>query len=102
MPAVTVSVSAALLAMTIANVVAQPPSPCHDRVRWVGYLAEAHGERPVAIGLSRDGSLVELLVSDDRQTWTFIRTQPGGVACLVDAGESWQSLRPAEKLPPPD
>jgi hypothetical protein len=64
----------------------------------VHYLADKYREKPVAVGLGDDGNLFELLISRDGRSWTFIRTLPDGTACLVAAGENWQSVPTAVGL----
>jgi hypothetical protein len=64
-------------------------SACAPRDKMIGDLAQKYSESPTALGLSSDGSLVEVLTSDDGTTWTIIISMPNGMSCLVAAGESW-------------
>lgn len=69
-------------------------SLCGPRVAYLKQLAAEHGEVPVAAGLVSNGGLLEVLTSPSG-SWTILVTQPNGMACLVAAGESWQSEKPA-------
>ncbi|MDJ0608810.1 MAG: hypothetical protein QNJ67_07515 [Kiloniellales bacterium] len=57
-------------------------------------LARNHGETPAQIGVSNNGALVEVLTRPDGATWSILVTTPGGLSCLVAAGEGWRQVRP--------
>lgn len=80
---------------------------------WAAFLVPAHGqslcmgrtslltqlyiralEQPVAIGLTSSGTVIEVLASEDGETWTIIATGPTGISCVVQAGENWQPIEP--------
>lgn len=65
-------------------------SPCGVRAEIVAGLGQRYGEETVAIGLTSEGALLEVLASGDGGTWTIIQTAPSGLACMLAAGESWQ------------
>lgn len=74
---------------------AYPEAPnCGPRDSVVKALTDKFHEAPTAIGISDNGSLVEVLASADGATWSILLTQPDGTSCLVAAGESWQPLIP--------
>jgi hypothetical protein len=54
-------------------------------------------EEPVALGVTNNGSLIEVLTSDDGSTWTMMISQPNGSSCLVAAGKGWEQLKPVAK-----
>ena len=56
----------------------------------LGLLAERYQERPIAVGVTSEGSLVEVLTDAKGGTWTIIVTSPEGMSCLVLSGEGWQ------------
>ena len=64
---------------------------CGPRKEVVDQLAAKFGERPVAIGLSDSGRLVEVLAGQPGGTFTVIVTTPQGVSCIVLAGDAWQA-----------
>lgn len=71
---------------------AQNPT-CDQRKRVIGHLADKYREAPVAIGVTNSGGLVEVLSSDDGQTWTIIVSTPNGVTCLLATGEGWRAIQ---------
>ena len=57
-------------------------------------LETSYKEQPVGMGLSTDGGLIEIY-SSEKGTWTILVTRPGGITCLVAAGDSWESVKGA-------
>ena len=43
------------------------------------------------MGLSAEGSVLEILASDTG-SWTLIVTRPSGVSCVVAHGQGWESM----------
>jgi hypothetical protein len=64
---------------------------CGDRSRIMATLAKNYAERPVAIALTSDGAVIEVLTSPVG-TWSILVTAPGGPTCLVAGGENWQQV----------
>ena len=50
-------------------------------------LGAVDDEAPVAVGVTNNGGLVEVLSTGDGNTWSMIITSPQGISCLVAAGE---------------
>ncbi len=69
------------------------PQQCDQRTKVLGHLAHKYKEAPVAVGVTSSGSLVEILTTNDGETWTIILSTPNGTSCLVAAGEGWRSLQ---------
>jgi hypothetical protein len=70
-----------------------PPQPlCVDHAALGRLLADRHSEKPVAIGKSESGGVVEVYSSPSGETWTMVLAMPNGTACLVAAGEKWKSI----------
>ena len=67
---------------------------CGDRAKVLTNLAAKYSESPVAVGVTANGGLIELLSAPDGRTWTILFTRPDQVTCLVASGESWQELTP--------
>jgi hypothetical protein len=44
------------------------------------------------MGLQADGRLVQVFASLQSGSWTIVTTAPSGLACIVAAGRSWESL----------
>ena len=66
---------------------------CAARADLLKQLSTRFKEEPVALGLTNNGSLVELLTSEKGSTWTIMISQPNGASCLVAAGEGWEELK---------
>lgn len=86
---------AAILAL-VAFLLAFPAQPqstaaCGDR----GYIAQrldhSYSEKPVAMGLSADGAVVEVFASNTG-SFTIVVTRPNGLSCILLTGESWEDL----------
>ena len=78
--------------------------PCVPRALALKELHDKYGEQPAARGvIHTNGSLAELFMSANGETWTFVVTIPGNVprSCLVAGGQNWQRLpvaQPGEPL----
>lgn len=84
------------LALTLALALAAPalasPPVCGERDVALRMLSEKYDEQPEAVGLGDGGHLYEILVSEDRETWTILVTTPQGVSCMVASGRAWLEL----------
>ena len=65
---------------------------CNQRDSVLAMLQSKYQEQPVAVGVTNNGGLVEVLSAGDGETWTIIITTPQGVSCLVAAGEGWRGV----------
>jgi len=63
---------------------------CGKRDDILQRLSGKFSEAPVAMGLSNTGGVIEVLSSAEGGTWTIILTEPGGLTCLLAAGEFWE------------
>lgn len=72
-------------------------STCESRTAVLDFLSTRYSEAPVAMGLSKDGGVVEILTSGPGSTFTIIVTTPDGLTCMVAAGDSWESVAPRAK-----
>jgi hypothetical protein len=87
----------ALITTAAAMLVAVQPASaqqlaCTNRSEVVSHLSSEYSEEPVALGLANNGGVIEILSSKAGKSWTIILTMPNGVACMIAAGESWESL----------
>ncbi len=87
----------AAVALAVALVVgfratASAQSLCTTRAQVTKQLDNRYSEAPVAIGLSRNGGVVEVFSTSDGSTWTMIITMPDGTSCMMAAGEAWENL----------
>ena len=67
---------------------------CGHRADLIEQLSMRYSEAPAAVGLSSNGSVVEVLTAVTGTTWSIVVTTPNGVSCLVAAGENWETLQP--------
>lgn len=67
---------------------------CDQRENVVGELAAEFQEKPVAVGLQGNGTLLELFASKETGSWTVLITLPSGVTCLTLVGDSFEMLPP--------
>ncbi len=74
---------------------------CTERKAVVTQLSKQYSEAPVAMGLANNGGLLEILSSDNGQSWTIILTMPNGISCMIAAGESWEALPDIVRKGPP-
>ena len=92
---VVVAFAFALLLHSVATVKAQSVCMPHDDFR-----VELHKnflEAPVAIAVANNGALIELYAKRDKSSWTLVMTRPGGLSCVLVAGEEWNDLRKREE-----
>lgn len=70
---------------------------CSSHAEITGKLQRDFGEQKVGHGISGDGNLVEIYVAS-AGNFSVVKTTPRGVACIVDFGESWQTLHRLEVI----
>src|SRR5437868_5418225 len=63
--------------------------PCAPRDQIVTLLVEQLKEAPEAMGITHDGVLLEIFVSDE-QSWTVLLTTATGISCIAASGENWE------------
>jgi hypothetical protein len=90
------SVSAATLVALFAGAAsAQNAAPCGEREKILEHLAANYKEIPIARGLDSHGRVLEVLASEDGQTWTILVTMPNGITCLVESGIAFEQMQVA-------
>ncbi len=85
--ALTLGATVAVIAWPAA---AQPQ--CSPRDNVLKMLESKYKEAPVAVGVTNNGGLVEVLSTGQGETWSIIITTPQGVSCLIAAGEGWRAV----------
>jgi hypothetical protein len=86
------AVVAAILGMP-ATAEAASSGLCGSRTQLLDQLSKRYKEEPVALGVTSNGSLVEVLTSDQGSTWTIMISQRNGASCLVAVGEGWEEIQ---------
>ena len=84
--------AAAALATVLVSQGAVAQGLCDRREYVIDRLAENFRETPVAIGITTEGSLVEVLTDAQGESWTIIVTSSQGLSCLLLSGEGWKKL----------
>lgn len=84
--------SALLVGAAISAPAAEAASLCVPHEKLVAQLSKKHGEKPAAMGLASNGSLMQVFSNRDGGSWTMVLTKPNGVSCVMAAGESWMDV----------
>ncbi len=79
------------VALLVAPSAAMAQVPCGQRDNVIKWLAANYKEAPIATGVSSKGSLIEVLSTQDGETWTVIVTSPDGNSCLIASGQGWRA-----------
>ncbi len=87
-----IALGAALAAFAGAVALPSPAEArvCGPRDKIVDRLTGKFQEKQTAFGLSGNGMLTELYLSEGG-TWTIVFTDTGGTSCLMAAGEDWET-----------
>lgn len=83
---------ATLAAVVLFSTAAHGQTICGARKEILQQLSQKYKETPVAIGVTTEGALIELVASHGGDTWTIIRSTPDGQSCFMIAGEGWRVL----------
>lgn len=83
------ALSIPMLVMMTANAIAALCAPAKEVEKT---LAEKHGEYAVAAGVAQDGRLMQFYAGKEGTSWTIVKTDTNGLACLVDSGEDWMGI----------
>ena len=86
-----------MAAFIASSASAEPQCLPHQKLKEVH--AGKYSEVPISLGVTHNGGLIEVLVSEDGQTWSIIITSPKGDSCLVAAGEGWRNVPTEYKGP---
>lgn len=81
---------AAGLAFALAPAPAAAQMACGVHAEIARRLAERWGETPFGGGLVSPRQLVELWVSEARDSWTLLTVTPEGRACVLAIGRGWR------------
>ena len=78
-----------LAGIVLLNTPAAAQNSCGPRAAVLELLGNEFSEATVAVGLASSGGVIEVLASDDGNTWTIMLTMPDGTSCVVASGEAW-------------
>lgn len=88
MKTLVIAIPAFVIASTIAAS-AQTITWCGPRTEVVRKVEHQFGETRRGMGLRGRGSVMELFTSEERGTWSLIRTYTNGESCVVAVGQDW-------------
>lgn len=88
----------ALAGILLASKPADAAPLCNQRTTVLSTLDRDYGEKPIAFGVTGDGSLVQIVAAKGGSTWTLVIHAPNGTSCLIAAGENWRKLPKREKF----
>jgi len=66
---------------------------CGARPDVVALLASDFREQPSSVAVTGDGQLLEVLTSEENETWSIVLTDKRGQSCIVATGEGWQDRK---------
>ncbi len=85
-------IAASLLVYVVFDSAPAAAAPvCGNHADIIDGLDKTHSERPMAMGLSADGRVIELLVSPTG-SWSILVSYSSRKTCLVATGANWESL----------
>lgn len=70
---------------------AQGATTCASRDKVVEALKDVYSEKPVSLGLTDAGAVIEVMASLEG-SFTIVITHPNGLTCPIAAGKAWQSI----------
>ena len=79
-----------VMALWALPVQAQQQRPCANRADLLRHLSQNYKEAPVAMGLTANGGLLEVVASKEG-SWSIIVTMPNGMSCGVVSGVNWEN-----------
>ena len=71
---------------------------CWPRAQWVQQLEQNYAEVQIGQGLHNNDKIIELWVSEERETWTLLTTYPSGESCILYAGKYWRNIPQGDPL----
>src|SRR3546814_4417266 len=90
------ALGAGLALVSTSAAMAQPQ--CDQRESVLQVLQQKYKEQPIALGVTHNGGLVEVLTTGNGNTWSIIVTTPQGMSCLVAAGRSEEHTSELQSL----
>ncbi len=79
------------LGLVIVNPAWGQQMQCGNSIEVRNTLKQKYSEAQVALGVTADGGLLEVLTSKDGLTWTIIVSYTNGRTCMIANGEGWRN-----------
>ena len=83
-----------MITLSVTRPAAAEPT-CGERQHVLERLAVSHAESPISMGLMKDGSVLEILKSEDG-SWSILVTNPTGETCVTTMGRHWELAIPVK------
>ncbi|SDY55084.1 hypothetical protein [Citreimonas salinaria] len=77
-------IAAFVVTLFATSAIAQ--SGCVPHADAMEVRAGTHSEERIGMGLSANGTLMEIWANHDTGTWTILRVLPSGIACIAELG----------------
>ncbi len=68
------------------------PVPCTLEALQEQHLRGNYKEETVGYGVTSAGTMAELWISEENDTWTITLRLPNGYLCLLASGSGWREL----------
>ena len=65
---------------------------CQPRDDMLALLARKYDETIIARGIGNIQVMVELLATENGDTWTILMTGRDGISCVMMVGQGWQEM----------
>ena len=85
-------IRALVISLTLATS-AGAQANCATRGAVIAKLGGQHSEEFHGGGLQTSQAVFEVWVSEDKRTWTILRTRADGVSCILAHGTNWRDGR---------
>jgi len=92
------TLAASLFAPVAADAQSANAAACGDRQAIVERLEARWGEHFSAGGMQDASAIIEVWMSQEKGTWTILRTSADGTACVMATGTNWIDALPSEKI----
>ena len=80
------------MALITQTAQAQALVQCVAHKTALAFFEEKAKQIPVALGLSNENAVIEVLATEKGEKWTMIITTDG-ITCFVSAGENWRTMK---------
>ena len=86
-----------VLTLILIGGTAEAQLACGQRDAILKTLDEKYGEEKQNYGLAQPGFVFEFYGSEVTGTWSIIRTDVNGVACVMAVGDNWNGIVPTDE-----
>ena len=91
-------ISLTLMPLLAVPTVAGAQMSCGEREKIIARLKSKWGEHFVGGGMQSASSIFEIWISAEKGTWTILKTNANGTACVMAAGTNWLDGLPSQQV----